>query len=943
MESLETRELLSINPLGIDHNINPYSAPDFVQINTTAQNFNTENVGNTINITANAQADKAVLAAAAQLVTPLAATYSGTAVTNSIATTNGVTTNQVTLTWGKPTKYTVSSDPNDGWKTALPKGATYNINIFDGNDAFIKTVNAGTKTTYTLTGLDAGQDYKFEIAANLTLTNPSDKTASAVTKTDAVVSAGEFKTQAAGDAADVTVGPPTDIKASYVKASGAKPAGVKVTWKAPANYTGGYVVTLFDGTNTITRTIDPGSKLEITQKIGDTFNAGTGDFSDAILVKDTRIKIVVTTTATHKIESTPTYVNTGTVPAAAAVVPAAPSAPTTAALANTPGGTTLTITTTDPNTVGYYVGFTKAAGAPAKSSVVFANLIYVPKAAAGNTTVDLKAASDDYIYAFAVGADGTISDTGSISAAVAVITADVTATDAANVYPAAKDVKGVTATADSSVKNKYTVKWTAATDHFSGTSTAAAPTAAADFKYVVTGYRVTATINNAVNTGASEVKYVAVGTNEVLFTDLRWNTKYDFKVEALVSYTTAQDATNWNAAATPQVSVGAAKAGVTVVKAPSVTDSVTIAKKTGTGVAEGTITISGTTVNTNYIITVTDANKAVLGTKTITATGTSEEVVLGGSSGLIGAELTPKAKYTVTVKTIGSVPGAVSKGKSVTINAADFVSATLKDAKGTTINSVKVEVVAPKSGVATGTHYMEYTNVVDAKGKADWNAAKVYTGTGTDPAAVTGTVEITQLNPNSQYFFRVVTVDSAWASGTNEWDKMTKVSTSKELKVKTATVPLPTITKPGFTLDGTDLALDFTGKSMLQVDSGATKKALTGLTGTPTYQYKLIVSQDSKVDKATGQLLSSQKLDVTITDAVVAGTDNKYKADNLQVTPVKFTGTDGIFDKLGLTPANVSSLKNINFQLEVTVNYGTSETFTVYSKVGKVTSPKWFV
>jgi hypothetical protein len=943
MESLENRELLSINPLGIDQ----YSAPDFVQTNDTTQNSTTEDVANNIiSFAASAPANKAALASTAQSVTPLAdPTYNGTSVTDSIVTPSGVTTDQVTLTWGKPTKYTVTGDANDGWKAVLPKGATYSINIFDGSDQFIKTVNAGTKTTYTFTGLEADKDYKFEIITNLTLTNPSDKTAAAVTKTDAIVSAGQFKMQTAGDAAEVTVGPPTDIKASYVKASGTKPANVKVTWKAPANYTGGYVVTLSDGTNTITRTVNPGAKLEITQKIGDAFSAGTGDFSDAILAKDSHIKVTVTTTAKHNIASTPTYVNTGTVPAVTAAAPTAPSAPTTAALANTPGGTTVTLTTTDTNTVGYYVGQTKATSTPPKSNIAFTELVYVPKAATGDTTVNLKAASDDYVYAFAVSADGTISDTGTISGAAAAITTDVlaTSTNSGKNYPVKSDIKSVTVAAGT-VKNNYTVKWSPATDYLSG-GNATTPASATDFKYVVTGYRVTATIKNGANPGTSEVKYVALGTNEVIFTNLRWNTKYDFKVEALVTYTpaTGSGPFTWDTTTTEYVSAGVSKTGVAVTKAPAVTDAVTVAKKTGTGVVEGTVTISGTTVGTSYIVTVTDANKAVLGTKTITATGTSEEIVLGGASGIVGEELTPKAKYTVTVQTIGSVPGTISKGKTATITAADFVSATLKDAKGTTISSVKVEVVAPKSGLPTGTHYIEYTNVVDAKGKADWNAANVYTGTGTDPVAVTGTIEITKLNPNSQYFFRIVTVDSAWASGSNDWSQMTKVSTSKELKVKTAAVPLPTITKPGFTLSDKDLALGFTGKSMLQVDNGATKKLLTSLTGTPTYEYKLIVSQDSKVDKATGKLLGSKELDVTITDAVITGTDNKYKADNLQVTPIKFTGSDGIFDKLGVTSSNVSSLKNLNFQLEVTVKYGTSETFTVYSKASKVALPKWFV
>jgi hypothetical protein len=968
MESLENRELLSINPLGVDDN----PAPDFVQNADTATPRNTADqsiTGTADNIyTDGSSLDIGVANTTAfagrALVTPLATSpvYSA-AETDTIVTPSGITTDQATLTWGKPTKFVKSGDPNNDWKAVLTKGAKYSINIFDSSNTFIKTVDAGTKTSYTITGLPAATavtNYKFTITADLTLTNPADKTASAVNKTDIVITAGEFKTLATNEAAKVTVGPPTDVKAAYVKASGAKPAGVKITWKPPVNYTGGYKVTLSDGTNTITRTVNPGSKPEITQNVGDTFSAGTGDFSDAVLAKDSRVKVTVKTTAASNIESTPTYVNTGTIAVASPVAPAQPGAPTTAALADTPGGTTVTLTAnsteTANKTVGFYVGLTKiGTAAPAKANVSFTELIFVQKSA--TTTVNLKVAADDYVYAFSVGADGAISDTGSISAAVATLTAEAGATDATNVYPAAKDVKSVTVTADKTVKNKYAVKWTAASDHFSGTATATAPSAANDFKYEVTGYRVTATIKNGA-AGTSEVKYVAKGTDEAVFENLRWNTKYDFTVEALVTYTTAQNATAWNASGTKKVSAGATKTGVAVANAPTAAEDITAITEvsnsnTGTNVQ---VTLAGAKDGAHYIITITDSNKAVLykGTVTGAAAGTTFDFNTNG-----GLTLTPKAKYTVTAQTVGSVPGTISKGKSATITATDFVSGVLKDAKGTTINSVKINVSAPSKGGGTGDlYYIEYTDVVDAKGKADWNAAKVWLGTdySGDPEAVKGDIQVEKLAPNSQYFFRLVTTDTAYSGG---WSGVKKVVTSKELKIKTATVPQATIGKSGFALDSSSaFGLKLAGNSMARVDgmAASAKQVLGALkpagAGEPLYVYTLIASVDGKTDKATGKLLGAE----TVPNAVLTVDSAKTSATDKKVTDVigtaKFTD---IFSKLGIGETNFGSVKGLSIQIKVDVYYGVADNgtaatpnananhFTLYSKASKVTLPKWFV
>jgi hypothetical protein len=100
---------------------------------------------------------------------------------------------------------------------------------------------------------------------------------------------------------------------------------------------------------------------------------------------------------------------------------------------------------------------------------------------------------------------------------------------------------------------------------------------------------------------------------------------------------------------------------------------------------------------------------------------------------------------------------------------------------------------------------------------------------------------------------------------------------------------------------------------------------------TETFQYELIVSASTKTDKNTGELLESFPLG-TIT--VTLSTDGKtYISD-----PISFS-------KLGVI-SNLTTLKTVQFQLKVTCPNSTStfqKTSTFYTKVAKLTLPKWFV
>jgi hypothetical protein len=135
-----------------------------------------------------------------------------------------------------------------------------------------------------------------------------------------------------------------------------------------------------------------------------------------------------------------------------------------------------------------------------------------------------------------------------------------------------------------------------------------------------------------------------------------------------------------------------------------------------------------------------------------------------------------------------------------------------------------------------------------------------------------------------------------------------------------------TITKSGFALTKSyDFAFMFSGKT----PQGNIKTIPT----TETFKYELIVSASTKTDKNTGILLDNISLGII---NVTLSSDGKT-----------YTTEPVLFSKLGTIPnVNLMSLKTIQFQLKVTNPTSTSEsqkTSAFYTKVAKLTLPKWFV
>ncbi|MDR2115502.1 MAG: hypothetical protein LBP87_03885, partial [Planctomycetaceae bacterium] len=149
---------------------------------------------------------------------------------------------------------------------------------------------------------------------------------------------------------------------------------------------------------------------------------------------------------------------------------------------------------------------------------------------------------------------------------------------------------------------------------------------------------------------------------------------------------------------------------------------------------------------------------------------------------------------------------------------------------------------------------------------------------------------------------------------------------SNEIAATTPYAMTTTITKSGYALtNGNDFAFMFSGKT----PQGNIKT----IPATETFQYELIVSASTKTDKNTGKLLESISLGkITVT----LSSDGKT-----------YTTEPILFSKLATIPnVNLMSLKTIQFQLKVTNPTSISESqkaSTFYTKVAKLTLPKWFV
>jgi hypothetical protein len=891
------------------------------------------------------------------------------ATTNSTSSESGVTSSAVTLTWTKPTK---AEDANGNLvdikvptynKTDV--GTDYKITIDDGA-GFNENYYSLGKTTLVITNLDPGKEYSYKVESKLTARTTGGTAPATDASGYAVVASGLFETESATLADDMAVGRPTDVKTTPTDSN------VKITWKAPLNYTGAYTITVTNlssnGTPS-TGIVDAGiTAVTLTYSTEDLSGV---DPSTWKLKSGNRYEVVITpisgnSAGTNGLSSTPTnfvaartqidptVTVTKTVPAAA---------PATDLVAITTGSKPDTVkikldsSKTIPSDVdGYWIKLnTSTAPSVISSDPVSESFVYITKAqltagvdiiATGLTNVAARIQAANSAGYEATGVEIT-SSVSANSSGTSLTTASLASASA------------VTGTVDG---NKITVTW-----KNNNTAIASSDTGYFATKYDVYVSRATGGpwVWVGEKTGLDDTTEDSELT--LVVPDLEYGTDYYFAVIATCNDTDAAAAKVAALTASSVVKTGAA---------PTVTvDAKTIltAKKVSSIVAGShavTFSLDAFSSAKNkidpdqYYVVLRDANKAVIASGFVALNATTPQLSLP-----TGVTLTPKAKYTVEVygvsgKTVGSTK------VSGTLTVADYPAATLKVASNTkaTVNGVSISVTDKNTNGKF--YYVQYTSVADAKSKPDWSTAIVEKlPTASLPTSSGGVAYSlgTKLDPNTQYYIRIVTADAdvaitgsganaTWtngnAGGLDDWNEATTVVFGKELKVKTAAVPLATTGKPALSLNSTDynITLKTTGQTMLSAKGADaiftnTNAPLTGA----TFSYKLLVSLDSKVDKVTGKLLGSAEINLTtgtnikIEDLPAKG--NVTKVTNGQYTlEYALTGADGIIKALGVTASNISNLKSLNFQLVTTVTYDSGNaSFDSVSKVGKVTMPKWFV
>jgi hypothetical protein len=889
------------------------------------------------------------------------------ATSNSTSSTSGVTTNAVTLTWTKPTKAQISGgnlvDSVVAKYSKTDTSTDYKITISDDVHQD-KVYYSQNKLTLTLTDLDPGTDYSYKVENKLTPKDSSNTLVKDSTTNYVVVTSGVFETAAPTLADVMAVGRPTDIKTAATDSS------VKITWKAPLNYTGAYNVAVKNLTtpNSGTFTVVAGAKPELTIQYG-TEDLNNIDLTKRYLKSGDRYEVVITPTSgndsgTNGLASTPTNFV-----ALKAQSDSTPTVPAKAVPDNEPAGGLITITagnkpgtvkvglassqTIDSDVEGFWIKLdsSSAPTATAASNPATDGFVYVTKAQV-TAGVEIIATGLTNVAARIHAANsGGYESTGTAFTS-AVAPAGVTSVNGSN-PDSAKDVTGTV------TGNKVTVTWKNNNAVIGNSISGTDDYYAVKYDVFVSDALAGPWVWVGEKTGLTDTTADSALTLDV--PNLQYGKDYYFAVVATCNDATPTGEKVAALKASAKVTTGTAPTidAKNILTAKKVKDVKLVANAVTFGL-DAFVSAKGKTDPEQYYVVLRDANKAVIA-QDVVSLGTTATLTLPS-----GVALTPKGKYTVEVYgVVGSGNDAkVSTAKaSASLTVADYPPATLKVTSKASVNGFSI-TVTDKTVAADKFYYVQYTKVADAKSKPDWSTATVEKLAANNVSSTGGTAYPlgTKLDPNTQYYARIVTADtnvaitlsstSTWTTGSpgglDDWSEATKVVFGKEIKVKTAAVPLATTGKPSLNLD-TDynITLKTTGQTMLSIkDADKSFGASAPLNGA-TFEYKLLVSPDSKVDKVTGKLLGSAEINLT------KGIDIKIEsyvpksgstvADGQYTLEYALTGVNGIIQKLGIAPNNISTLKNLNFQLVTTVTYGGGESFDSVTKVGKVTMPKWFV
>ena len=301
------------------------------------------------------------------------------------------------------------------------------------------------------------------------------------------------------------------------------------------------------------------------------------------------------------------------------------------------------------------------------------------------------------------------------------------------------------------------------------------------------------------------------------------------------------------------------------------------------------------------------------------------ELLDGDTSGLEKTieltKLCPKTNYKINVQVVeegdsGKYIG--SKATTVSFSTKPFVGATAKSVRPTAVGAT----VTLKEGTGyeakdSGTDYLiEYAKgTVADKRVPDWD----------NPGStkVKGDVKdlevaLADLAPGTEYYYRIYTT----ANG------ITAISATK--KFKTASLPVASISKSGYTLVEVD------GKSELGLNFSV--KVPKGFAGVCTYE--LYVSSSTSADRTTGLLADREKVTMsgtlTHTGSLTAATAFTVKEEKVNIL---FSNVLVALEaSIGGGDPDVTDFKSVGMQLEIAYA-GVSG--PLQSKVAKLALPTW--
>ncbi|MDR0705764.1 MAG: hypothetical protein LBF88_12350 [Planctomycetaceae bacterium] len=213
---------------------------------------------------------------------------------NVLSSASGVTSSAVTLTWTKPTQAQSNALGNplvDVTVKYNKKDITTDYKItLDDDTGNPKIYYSQGKTTLSITDLNADISfyYSYKIEAKLTAKN-SGNTLLKDSDGYTVLASGLFEMEGTTLASAMAVGQPTDVKTTPTDTN------VKITWKPPANYTGGYKVVVTNKSYFTTGSflVSTGAKTEAVLTIGEKEFLGGTNQSIWTLKKGNRYEVVI--------------------------------------------------------------------------------------------------------------------------------------------------------------------------------------------------------------------------------------------------------------------------------------------------------------------------------------------------------------------------------------------------------------------------------------------------------------------------------------------------------------------------------------------------------------------------------------------------------------------------------------------------------------------------